>query len=150
MANGPDIFQMLLVKKSSPNRVSVARDCGAQVKIWFQNHRYKLKKARQERGLDLAPLPAPRRVAVPVLVRDGKPCSGGAAHSSTTARDSKVAAGAGGGPRAPDGSGPRSEDATSSRLALPVGLLSLQPGHVATAAATAAAAALLRAAQRRW
>lgn len=45
-----------------------------QVKIWFQNHRYKLKKARHEKGLELAPLPSPRRVAVPVLVRDGKPC----------------------------------------------------------------------------
>ena len=46
-----------------------------QVKIWFQNHRYKLKKSRQEKGLDVTPLPAPRRVAVPVLIRDGKPCS---------------------------------------------------------------------------
>jgi len=59
-----------------------------QVKIWFQNHRYKLKKARQEKGmvdlggsaaglLHVAAPPAttsPRRVSVPVLVRDGKPC----------------------------------------------------------------------------
>ena len=116
-----------------------------QVKIWFQNHRYKLKKARQERGLDLAPLPAPRRVAVPVLVRDGKPCSGSAGHSSATAtRESKL------GPRAPDGTGSRSEDvAASPRLAVPVGLLPLQPGHMATAAATAAAA-FFRAAHRCW
>jgi len=93
-----------------------------QVKIWFQNHRYKLKKARQEKGLlDIGPTihmssavsvpvpvpppgshlsltavsssvhrPAqtssPRRVSIPVLVRDGKPCSShhGATTSSTT------------------------------------------------------------------
>uniref|UniRef100_A0A8C0BDS4 NK2 homeobox 2 n=1 Tax=Buteo japonicus TaxID=224669 RepID=A0A8C0BDS4_9AVES len=45
-----------------------------QVKIWFQNHRYKMKRARAEKGMEVTPLPSPRRVAVPVLVRDGKPC----------------------------------------------------------------------------
>ena len=53
-----------------------------QVKIWFQNHRYKTKKAISEKGLDLFGAAAaaaaaaafnPRRVAVPVLVKDGKP-----------------------------------------------------------------------------
>jgi len=51
----------------------------AQVKIWFQNHRYKLKKSRLENdafGL------SPRRVAVPVLVRDGLPCVGPTYHSA--------------------------------------------------------------------
>ncbi|XP_037073448.1 homeobox protein Nkx-2.8-like [Pollicipes pollicipes] len=44
-----------------------------QVKIWFQNHRYKTKRATQEQGgMDLVPLGSARRVAVPVLVRDGK------------------------------------------------------------------------------
>lgn len=44
-----------------------------QVKIWFQNHRYKTKKQRTDRGMDMTPLTSPRRVPVPVLVRDGKP-----------------------------------------------------------------------------
>lgn len=62
---------------SAPERehlASIIRLTPNQVKIWFQNHRYKLKRARQEKGLELNPLPSPRRVAVPVLVRDGKPC----------------------------------------------------------------------------
>ncbi|XP_010003394.1 PREDICTED: homeobox protein Nkx-2.2 [Chaetura pelagica] len=37
-------------------------------------HRYKMKRARAEKGMEVTPLPSPRRVAVPVLVRDGKPC----------------------------------------------------------------------------
>lgn len=62
---------------SAPERehlASILRLSPTQIKIWFQNHRYKLKKARQEKGLEIIPLPSPRRVAVPVLVRDGKPC----------------------------------------------------------------------------
>ena len=59
-----------------------------QVKIWFQNHRYKLKKAGQERGTttDAAPTSeqpcstSARRVTVPVLVRDGQRCQ--VAHSA--------------------------------------------------------------------
>ncbi|XP_078089236.1 NK2 transcription factor related, locus 9 [Mustelus asterias] len=47
-----------------------------QVKIWFQNHRYKMKRARVDGSLqiDLNQPQLVRRVAVPVLVRDGKPC----------------------------------------------------------------------------
>jgi hypothetical protein len=48
-----------------------------QVKIWFQNRRYKLKRQSQDKTLELAALHSPRRVAVPVLVRDGKPCLAG-------------------------------------------------------------------------
>lgn len=63
---------------SAPERehlASIIRLTPVQVKIWFQNHRYKLKRARQEKGLaDINPLPSPRRVAVPVLVKDGIPC----------------------------------------------------------------------------
>ena len=66
---------------SAPERehlASIIRLTPTQVKIWFQNHRYKTKRARQEKGLDVGnPLPSPRRVAVPVLVRDGKPCQPG-------------------------------------------------------------------------
>ncbi|XP_052105209.1 homeobox protein Nkx-2.1-like [Mytilus californianus] len=66
-----------------------------QVKIWFQNHRYKYKRASKDKiksepgspessQEDSAPSEhsspsqsqhSPRRVAVPVLVKDGKPCS---------------------------------------------------------------------------
>ncbi|NXE30062.1 NKX22 protein, partial [Ardeotis kori] len=64
---------------SAPERehlASLIRLTPTQVKIWFQNHRYKMKRARAEKGMEVTPLPSPRRVAVPVLVRDGKPCHG--------------------------------------------------------------------------
>ncbi|KAJ3613235.1 hypothetical protein NHX12_019485 [Muraenolepis orangiensis] len=62
-----------------------------QVKIWFQNHRYKMKRQAKDKvsqqhmqqqetngscQQQQQQQPSPRRVAVPVLVKDGKPCQG--------------------------------------------------------------------------
>lgn len=71
---------------SAPERehlASLIRLTPTQVKIWFQNHRYKTKRAAHEKGImdpsvQSGGLTSPRRVAVPVLVRDGKPCLNGA------------------------------------------------------------------------
>ncbi|XP_004925758.1 thyroid transcription factor 1 isoform X4 [Bombyx mori] len=57
-----------------------------QVKIWFQNHRYKCKrqakeKAMAEQNQHNQSSSSPRRVAVPVLVKDGKPCGAGESSS---------------------------------------------------------------------
>ncbi|XP_037636846.1 homeobox protein Nkx-2.5 [Sebastes umbrosus] len=59
-----------------------------QVKIWFQNRRYKCKRQRQDQSLEMVSLPPPRRVSVPVLVRDGKPCL--AADSAATYNPSYI------------------------------------------------------------
>ncbi|KAJ9601334.1 hypothetical protein L9F63_000515, partial [Diploptera punctata] len=90
---------------SAPERehlASIIRLTPTQVKIWFQNHRYKTKRAQQEKGLHdphgghggagVTTLPSPRRVAVPVLVRDGKPCTGGVkGHQQSTGEQHTMA-----------------------------------------------------------
>lgn len=71
---------------SAPEREHLAGMIGlspTQVKIWFQNHRYKTKRANHEKqspnACQPSRLPSPsaiKRVHVPVLVRDGKPVTG--------------------------------------------------------------------------
>ena len=61
--SAPERDQLASVLKMSPQ----------QVKIWFQNRRYKLKKQTQDKALELATMAMPRRVSVPLLVKDGKP-----------------------------------------------------------------------------
>nr|XP_012622530.1 homeobox protein Nkx-2.8 [Microcebus murinus] len=85
---------------SAPEREQLARLLRltpTQVKIWFQNHRYKLKRARAPGAAESPDLAvaaelhgAPsllRRVVVPVLVRDGQPCSGSGEAGTAAAQD---------------------------------------------------------------
>ncbi|XP_005080571.1 homeobox protein Nkx-2.8 [Mesocricetus auratus] len=87
---------------SAPEREQLARLLRltpTQVKIWFQNHRYKLKRGRAPgatESSDLAAAPpdphsaAPsllHRVVVPVLVHDGPPCSGRGEGTLAVAQD---------------------------------------------------------------
>ncbi|GFY52957.1 homeobox protein XENK-2 [Trichonephila inaurata madagascariensis] len=61
---------------SAPERehlASIIRLTPTQVKIWFQNHRYKTKRGQRKKGLGVNPLPSPRkRVFFAVLVPGGE------------------------------------------------------------------------------
>lgn len=65
---------------SAPEREQLARLINlspTQVKIWFQNHRYKFKKQVGDKGHiigETMPFMSPRIVPVPVLVHEGQPC----------------------------------------------------------------------------
>lgn len=77
---------------SAPEREHLSQLIGltpTQVKIWFQNHRYKTKRATHEKsptptsvsyGQGQVRLPSPssiKRIHVPVLIADGKPINEG-------------------------------------------------------------------------
>ncbi|KAG3261118.1 homeobox protein Nkx-2.8 [Ictidomys tridecemlineatus] len=85
---------------SAPEREQLARLLRltpTQVKIWFQNHRYKLKRARAPGAAESPDLatsaelhPASgllRRVVVPVLVHDGQPCNSNSEAGTASAQD---------------------------------------------------------------
>ncbi|XP_039560869.1 homeobox protein Nkx-2.8 [Passer montanus] len=81
---------------SAPEREQLARLLSltpTQVKIWFQNHRYKMKRARSEGpGSPQARPPALlRRVVVPVLVRHGAGGPGGGARLRAAAGRDELA-----------------------------------------------------------
>lgn len=65
---------------SAPEREHLARVLHltpTQIKIWFQNHRYKFKKQNSDNGMyeETLPFISPSRtMPVPVLVKNGEPC----------------------------------------------------------------------------
>ncbi|RXG60502.1 Homeobox protein Nkx-2.2a, partial [Armadillidium vulgare] len=70
--------QRYLSAPERENLASLINLTPTQVKIWFQNHRYKTKKQRctgttTSCDLDSNHIMSPRRVPIPVLVHDGRP-----------------------------------------------------------------------------
>lgn len=90
---------------SAPEREHLANMIGlspTQVKIWFQNHRYKTKRANHEKqspnSYQPSRLPSPsaiKRVHVPVLVRDGKPVAGSIFGDNLTGYNHSASSGGG-------------------------------------------------------
>ncbi|CAI9742193.1 thyroid transcription factor 1-like [Octopus vulgaris] len=84
-----------------------------QVKIWFQNHRYKCKRQQkdkekmeqqnqvqqssqnQQQSTGNRCQSSPRRVAVPVLVKDGKPCTSGSGGDNSPCHNANSSVGGG-------------------------------------------------------
>lgn len=89
---------------SAPEREQLARLLRltpTQVKIWFQNHRYKLKRARAPKAAESPDLAAAaelrvapgllRRVVVPVIVRNGQRCGASGDMGTAAAQDKNSA-----------------------------------------------------------
>ncbi|XP_063881402.1 homeobox protein Nkx-2.1-like [Scylla paramamosain] len=66
-----------------------------QVKIWFQNHRYKMKRAAKEKAMSEQAssnqnATSPRRISVPVLVKEENATKGSSSSSSGATGESKL------------------------------------------------------------
>ncbi|KAF3838107.1 hypothetical protein F7725_009875 [Dissostichus mawsoni] len=74
---GKSLLEMDLVKDGKSDAFEGKRRKGEMRKagtFYCAVLRYKCKRQRQDQSLEMVSLPPPRRVSVPVLVRDGKPC----------------------------------------------------------------------------
>ena len=111
-----------------------------QVKIWFQNHRYKNKRAQKDKEkLDQqsGSQHSPKRVAVPVLVKDGKPCTGSSSSDEGGHHQGHSASGGHGGNLggttavvSPPSNGPHMADSPTLPMAgSPSGSLSVDTSH---------------------
>lgn len=122
-----------------------------QVKIWFQNHRYKCKRQQkdkekmeqqsqtqqgnqnQQQTVQNRCQSSPRRVAVPVLVKDGKPCTSGSGGDSSQCQNTGTSVGSSSQQQQSGGHGGHQVSNSGSGGSTGNGSASLQvPQHVAT------------------